>query len=316
MSGTPDDEETTESQPSAYGDGSVGEGRFGGTSPARETSDHPFLGDAGIGQGYLGTGDPTRGQADATTQATYAVGEYESLVSSLDPPGSAAARERLSEFLKTPFPVTPSAQPGDDEYTPWDAYLQTLGDEFERLSYARDETVLARYVETAQDGALDSLGALVDTPRQRDETDPHYRARLKLQLRVSIGGGTIADVKEAAAAILQTSPEAIRIDEPFGTEPARMDLSVQREDLDEAAVELDEFVEVLTDAKAAGVRLFGTLLGGFEHRSLADAENSVNDPEKGYAKSYATDEAGAVVSRSGGGEYSSLLYTPDAEVTL
>lgn len=312
------------------GEGGAGIGPSGGSYPQNDsgggdstggegdsipTGTSPYLGTSYLGTGYVGVGTLARpaGSNGPDAPEQYPLGEYPDLVESIAPRGPDTPRGRLNTSIKSPpFPVSDITNPTDSRYSNWDGYLHTLADEAVRVSHARSETSLARYVDTAKSGALDNLGDFVDTPRTRDETDAHYRARLKLQLRVSIGGGTIADVKEAAAAVLETSPEAVAIDEPFSDEPARMDLAVQRDDLESADIELGEFVDVIGDVKAAGVRVFGLVLGGFTHRSQADYDAGINDVDRAYATSY-DPETG---ERSGGGEYSSLLYREGSEVTI
>ena len=302
-----------------YGNDSYGQenyGMFAGDG-SEEISDTPFLGDNYLGSRYIGSGSIVRtGEDRSRTPSKYPVEDHREFLNTIAPRGPPTPRKRLNENIKSPpFPVTETT-PDDDRFSGWDAYLFTFAEEFERLSHARDETTLARHVDTAQEGALDNIGDFVMTPRHHDESDDHYRARLKLQLRTSIGGGTVADMKEAAAAILRSEPEQIGIYEDFREEPARFRLDLQRSDLDDAGVSINEFVEVIKDVKAGGVRCFGIAYGAFTHRSLEDFELGISDPDLSYAEDYVEDPEEGITERIGGGDYSSLLFQPEPEIAF
>lgn len=272
--------------------------------------EHAFLGDDALGGRFLGQGDTPAGRLGGRRPdrpAAYPVLEHADLTGEISPAGPDASRERLNAHLKKPFKIT-DAGPDEERYTTWDGILDSFAVEFERLEYARDESSLARHIDFAQGGALDKVGYYVDTPRRQDEPDRLYRARIKMELRTVTAGGTIADLKDAAGSILGTPPEDVRITEDFPDFPAELELGVQRSDLDLAEIEIEEFVDVITRTKAAGVKIFGLVLGGFTHRSLIDFENDVNDPDLAYSEL----DANWNVREDIGGEYASL-FSPSGE---
>ena len=273
-------------------------------------AEHAFLGDNILGERYLGQGSTPVGRLGGRRPdrpATYPVEEQTDLVGAISPEGPQESRERLNQHLKKPFKLT-DATPDEERYSTWDGILDTFASEFERLEYARDEASLARHVDFAQGGTLDKIGYFVDTPRRQNEPDRLYRARIKMELRTVTAGGTIADLKDAAGSILDSPPEDIRITEDFPDFPAELELGVQRSDLDEVQIEIGEFVDIITRTKAAGVEIFGLVLGGFTHRSLTAFENDQNDPDLGYGQ---LDAAGDI-DPDVGGEYASL-FAPGGE---
>lgn len=302
------------------GDTTLGDARIGSSEAdaieeVEYGSERAFLGDNYLGSRYLGQGETPYGEVgggETNSPASYPVAENADIVEAIAPQGPDATRERLNHHLKQPFDIS-EGDPGDPEYTKWDGFLDTMGEEFERVEYARSEATLARFVDHAQSGALDKIGSLVDTPRRHDEPDRLYRARLKMELRVQTSGGTIEEMKEAVANILRAPPSRIRIDETFPEDPASFRLGIPRSEVEDANLQIDELVDIVRRTKAAGVEVFGILRGGFTHRSLMDFQNDINSPNRGYGQ---LDPAGNI-REDIGGEYASLFGDGrDTEITF
>lgn len=200
--------------------------------------------------------------------------EAPELVRSVQPRGAATARGRFESHIKSPFDTR--------EGSVWDRLLNTIGEEFEDLHTARDEAMLSSYVDTATGAQLDKIGSFVFLPRRHEETDDHYRGRLKVQLRTLIGGGTIPDIKETSAILLGTQPSEVDIIEDFDNEPARFDINFSDQYLSDSTVEVSDFVSFLDEIRAAGVRIFGSIEGSFEYRSVQDFNDGTNDTAKAY----------------------------------
>jgi len=67
------------------------------------------------------------------------------------------------------------------------------------------------WVDTANGGDLDRLGAIFELKRDTGEADDDYRARIKSALRQFKGGGTCASVKALMADFLSVQPEELEI---------------------------------------------------------------------------------------------------------
>lgn len=251
-----------------FGESPFGEEGFGGTGETISSGRGLF------GASFFGA-EPFGGVGpDDSEPGTEQPIEAPDLVKSVRVRGPPSVRERFESHIKSPFDTEPE--------TTWDRLLNTLSEEFEEIHTARDEAMLASYVDTAVGEQLDKIGSFVQLPRKHDETDSHYRGRLKVQLRVLLGGGSIEDIKETAAILLQTQPREITITEDPDTEPARFDIEFKTEYLRNSTVTVNEFVSFLDEVRAAGVRIFGTVKGGFEYRSVDDFDAGTNDPNKGY----------------------------------
>lgn len=182
--------------------------------------------------------------------------------------------ERLLEALKSTY-----AAGGDDM---WNILIHMIADQVAELEAARDEAATARFVDEAEDGQLERIGRLVDTPPRSDESDEHYRARLKLQLRKFMGGATVEQVREMSAILLNSNKEAFDVSEDFGTEPARFEIALWMSDLDDSNFTQDDFTELLSEVRASGVRVVARARGTFTYRSEQDFKDGVNNPDRGY----------------------------------
>ncbi len=67
------------------------------------------------------------------------------------------------------------------------------------------------WVDTANRGDLDKLGAIFELTRTNEEADDDYRARIKSALRQFKGGGTVASVKTLMADFLSVREEELEV---------------------------------------------------------------------------------------------------------
>lgn len=254
---------------SGFGETGFGEGGFGGSPPGAIWvglfGSSPF-GAEPFGGALIEDPDEPEEPAEPIPE----------LAQTVRPRGPQTVRERFSHNIKSPF--------NESEGTTWDRLLNTIAEEFEEWHDVRDDVMMAQYVDSAVGQQLDKIGSFVQLPRRHEESDDHYRGRLKVQLRTLISGGTIPDVKETAAVLLQTHSENIEITENFDNEAARFDISINENLLEDSEVDVSDFVSFLDEIRAAGVRIVGELEGSFEHRSEQDFLDDVNDPSKGYGE--------------------------------
>ena len=113
--------------------------------------------------------------------------------------------------------------------------------------------------------------------RLQNETDEHFRARIKLTFSLLKCTTTVNELKEIIAAVLNTETNRIRVKDDYN-EPAYFDVWVWLQDLSNAGITDEELKTMLQTIKPAGVRLEVKKFGTFEYRSASD----VSDPTKGY----------------------------------
>ena len=199
-----------------------------------------------------------------------------------------SARERYEEHLKTPYPR---------EGEVWSALLDAFAAEIEELEEAIDEVEQSKFVDDADGEQLDKLATIFDRERQTGESDSRYRIRVQTALRELLGDGTIDEVKGAISVLLDDDREDIVVEEPYDVEPARMDISVWEESLNNRDVEVEEFDEFVAGLAATGVTVETLALGTFMHAT--EGEDPTEDGEKrGYA---------SIEDPETGGTYASLL---------
>jgi len=204
--------------------------------------------------------------------------------------GPLGTRERLLASVEPAGPEQPSARLhahtlpvfDTDQNQGWGAFIETMDDVASDWEDARDETLFTHYVELAQDRQLDYIGRKYLTPRKDGESDDVYRVRIILAHKTVTAGGTVDDFKEVSAVALDADPEQIVLDEPFDTETARVDITVEQSVLDSSNLTVNQYINSLQQIKAAGVKLNGFATAGFTHRSEEDFNNGVNDSSKGY----------------------------------
>lgn len=256
-----------------FGEGGFGEGGFGGFPVDAEFAG--LFGSSAFGsEPFGGTWWVEVSEGPEPTP----IDDHPDLREGVTPQGARTARARFEAHIKSAF--------NTGEGTQWDRLLNTFAQEFEDVHTARDEVVTSQYVDTATGKQLDKLGTLVQLPRRRDESDAHYRGRLKVQLRSQIGGGTIEDIKQVTSILLDVPPGLVEISEDFDIEAARFDIDIPAGALDDSPIEVDDFVGWLDKVRAGGVRVFGTIDGSFEHRSIEHYENDPTDEDFGEERGY------------------------------
>ncbi|QLG29981.1 hypothetical protein HUG10_20455 (plasmid) [Halorarum halophilum] len=183
-------------------------------------------------------------------------------------------RDRLGANLKTPYP--------DDDGTWWDHLLTTIGDEMDDLETVRQVVLDSKFLETATDAQLDRLGELVQLPREKGETNPHYRGRLTVELRAKLSTATVKEIKDTAATILEVESADIGYSEDFSVEAARFILDIDENVLSSAGVSGSEFVTFIDRVRGAGIRAEIRTKGTFTYRSEQEYISGTNNPANGY----------------------------------
>ena len=175
---------------------------------------------------------------------------------------------------------------------PWLARFQDIED-------AAWEVATLRYLDTAEGVQLDTIGVLVGAPRG-NLTDVQYKTRLKAQIIILRAEGVPPQIQQL---LMLCCPYAFT-DEEQNT--ATLLVSII-DAIDPTVLDIGVLFEILTEAKAAGVRLqleyspFGDdfLFADFDPDDPAYSVK-VYDPDHGFA------DAGATF----GGRLSAVLVTP------
>lgn len=199
-------------------------------------------------------------------------------------------RDRADDVVKSAFPT--------DENTTWDKFLNLITAEYEEEYAQIREIETQRYIETATGEPLEKLGRLFGVDRQHNETDTHLRHRIKLQLSKHTTGATLNEIIEDSTLVLQCEASQIEVRETHDLEAARFDVFIREQVLQDAPVNVDEYIDLIQEVKPAGVRAVATIGKQFTHRSEYEFNNDINDEARAY-----TDEDGTI----DGGEYADLI---------
>ncbi|RKS83331.1 hypothetical protein BDK61_2674 [Haloarcula quadrata] len=196
------------------------------------------------------------------------------------------ARERLEASLKTPYPA-------DGEI--WSALITAFANEYDELEQVFADILAAKFVTSATGEQLDRLATIFDLERRTDEPDSVFRIRAQTALRSQLSSGTIDEIRETIAVLLDAEIDDVVVDEPTDIEPARVDIGVWEEQLNDRNLTTDEFFQEAEPLTAAGVDVQGYARGTFEYAAAGD---DPTDADRGY---------GTLTDDSVGGTYGSLL---------
>ena len=229
--------------------------------------------------------DPSDGPT-ALTSPGPAIGRGRApIVSTVAPPSEQSERERIEDYLKTPF-KTPAGERGTADEGEFGALMAMAAEAAEDHATVRDQMIYSRYVDTATGASLDAIGASVLVHRMRNpdgtlETDEHYRVRIKAQRRALMGGGRLIEIRRGVASLLGVAAGRIRVHENFPAEKAAFEVELTERMLRESDTPLKYVIEFVDLIRAGGVKANLTLRGEFRHRDKDAA------PDKEHAYNYA-----------------------------
>lgn len=278
----------------AYGNGTVSvSGRAHVSNASRTAGAHGSLSVSGAAEirqdGYaVASGTlPVFGSATVATTPSFR-GAHPELVQTVSPPRwDISERDRIEGYLKRPF-QTPKGPSGEYLQTDFGALVATFSEFAQGMVATRNETLGARYIDIAHGQSLDNIGKLIQVPRQTDEKDPRYRIRLKAYFRRLVGGGTIDEIRQTIALLLDCDVEEVEFDEPFHSTVAQFDITLDNTIIEDAPISTDELLAFVAGFRAAGVRVTFSVSGSFTNRSLADLREGRDLGEMGYEESFYT----------------------------
>lgn len=141
-------------------------------------------------------------------------------------------------------------------------------------------------ITVADEWALDrmeALGELVDTLPNEGEQFAHYKARVLAEYAIATCEGTIEDVLETTAYIIDADTSSIIYEEPAtGSENGTVEMRLPSQALDESSLSDQDVADAVERLLAASYSLTSVRLGTFTYKSLADVSANNNDPSLGY----------------------------------
>lgn len=156
--------------------------------------------------------------------------------------------------------------------------LKVVDSEFTNIEQTINDIKNAHFVDLAQGKSLDYIASLFNVRRKQNESDDHFRARIKLAFSKITDMTTINDIKEMLAATIQTETSRIKVMDKWDSEPALFFIYLFMQDLNNAGINIDELRELIKLIKPTGVKVQAFQLGTFTYRSAGEA----SDPTKGY----------------------------------
>lgn len=199
-------------------------------------------------------------------------GLYQSVSAGREPQ---RALDRMAAMLKPPFQ--------DEEH--WDELLNLFADPHDKLQFAAYRTLRSGFVETATQTQLDRIGEFAGVKRNRGESDARYRVRIIVGMRRQITGATLPEIQGVTAMLMGVDIDRVGA-ENSDEEPARIDLNLSEDVLEDAPMSAAALIAQLNELVAGGVRLTLTVPGLFEHRGEDEFEEDPDDlelgPERGY----------------------------------
>ena len=154
-----------------------------------------------------------------------------------------AVRERLEELLKTPY---------DTEGKVWQALLTAFVAEYEEIEQALNEALASKFVDTAGLAQLERLAEVYDLERRTGEPAADFRARVKTSLRAQITSGTLEEIVDMVAVLMDISRDEITVSEPE-EETLTFETRIPRESLEGSSISRGLLPDLLNDVSAAGV---------------------------------------------------------------
>ena len=131
---------------------------------------------------------------------------------------------------------------------------------------------------------LERLAKFVDVVPYQNETREHFRARVIAEFQLLTSTGSVGDVLNATATILEAEVEDIGYSEDYTAEAGNVRLTIPLSNLKSTALSSEEFKEIGGQLLPAGYRLDVLNLGTFTYISPEEYldSNFVHDADLGY----------------------------------
>jgi hypothetical protein len=178
----------------------------------------------------------------------------------------------------------PAFMPKDDEsgnyklLAPIAAAVKNTKDDIETV----DRSLRVQHADTIEE--LDKLAAQVGLQSRQGESIEHYRARIMAEFHAITSEGTVANLLDGIAAILDIEIEKITYTETHTSSGGSARISVPLSKLDALALSNAEFRDIVDGLMPASYRLDVYRSGTFTYISETDYNDGTftHDTTKGY----------------------------------
>lgn len=188
-------------------------------------------------------------------------------------------QDTTEEALAAQLPTFMPKDPESGNYK----FLSTIA---ERLDSLKDDIESVDRATTAYDadtiGQLEQIAQLIDVKPYQNEDREHYRARVLAEFQVVTSEGTVLDLLNATATVLDVDIEKIGYTEEYTTEAGSARLNIPSSKLSQFSLTDGEFAEFASNLIPASYRLDILRKGTFTYISPADYSSNNHDSDKGY----------------------------------
>lgn len=161
--------------------------------------------------------------------------------------------------------------------------LKAVAGQLEKHASDVDSVDIATTVDHAKTiDQLRELGKAVDILPRENEAKEHYRARVKAEYAVLTCEGTISELLEITADILNIRTSALGYVEPSGSEYGTVNLSIPTRAFNNTELSEGEVIDIVDRLIAASYRIDSLTTGTFTYITPTDYNNDNHDSTKGY----------------------------------
>lgn len=190
-------------------------------------------------------------------------------------------QDTFEEALAAQLPKYMPKDPNSGNYK----LLSTIAERLESLDSDIDSIDRATTVSTADSLAqLERLADLVGLVPYTNETREHFRARVLAEFQAITSQGTVKNVIDGIATMLDTDVSNVKYTETHTTSGGSAQIEVPLSKLDSIAFDDQEFSSVIKELMPASYRIDILNRGTFTYISPADYNDAgfSHDPDKGY----------------------------------
>lgn len=157
-------------------------------------------------------------------------------------------------------------------------YIQDLEHNLDSI----DNAVNVQEAETIDQ--LRELAKMVELVPETNESTDHFRARLLVEYGLTSGEGTIDDVINGTAELLDIAPEKVEYNEPIlgGTENGTASVGVPDSAVKDSALTKSEVGNQIDRLAPAGCRVTAIIAGTFTYITPSDYNANNHDADLGY----------------------------------
>lgn len=155
--------------------------------------------------------------------------------------------------------------------------MRALLSEAERIDDNIKEVYHAHHIDSAEGKELEEFGKLVNTPRNSDEPDSKYRARIKAEFAQSKTDTDFDAFVEFVATVLDTDVSNITFITGYEQRPANVTVSADQEVYNNISFTGEEIADLLGGGVPAGHEVSARIRGTF----ILKEDGDLNTPENG-----------------------------------